>query len=292
MPPNLLKRRTGELLGSAHAGSTVVPETGTGSSRLFGLSPDFPKVIEVPLSQIERNPEQPRKIFDPVEIASLAASLERVGQQNPILLRRLERDRYLLVGGERRIRACESLGRTTVYAIVTTGDPDEIALIDNVQRVDLNALELADALARLIERHQYTQEQVGAIIGRSQTEVAKLLSLRRLPEAIRQAYWTAPEQVSRSALITIASLETAEAQQQAWQQAQAGATVKELRAFKRTSEPLAKPRGEPDLRQALASALGRFEQTMTKLATERSALDDESRRRLLALRQQIDQLLT
>ena len=198
MPPNLLKRRTNELLGGADSVAAAVrPEDSSGSNRLFGLSPDFPKVVELRLTQIERNPDQPRKLFDPDEIAGLAASIDRVGQQNPILVKRLERDRYLLVGGERRIRACETLGRSTIYAIVTTGDPDEIALIDNVQRVDLNALELAEALARLIERHQYTQEQVGAIIGRSQTEVAKLLSLRRLPASIREAYWAAPDQVSR-----------------------------------------------------------------------------------------------
>lgn len=291
MPPNLLKRRTSELLGGATPLASAPPGEGGGSNRLFGLSPDFPKVIELPLAQIERNPDQPRKVFDPEEIASLAASIERVGQQNPILVRRLERDRYLLVGGERRIRACESLGRTTLYAIVTTGDPDEIALIDNVQRVDLNALELADALARLIERHQYTQEQVGAVIGRSQTEVAKLLSLRRLPAAIREAYWAAPDQVSRSALMTIASLETPEAQQQAWEQAAAGATVRDLRALKRAEAPPEKPREGKDLQQRFSVLLGRFQLTVSQVAAGRTSLDEADRQRLRALRQQIDQLL-
>ena len=166
------ERKTRELLGTAAepAGAMAGGLT-VGSDRLFGTSAGFPHVVELDLARVHRNPDQPRRHFDEAELRSLASSIERHGLQNPILVHPLPQGEYLLIGGERRVRAHEMLGRKTVFAILTSGDPDEIGLIDNVQRVDLNAVEYAAALARLIDKHGYTHDELAAVVGRDRTDV-------------------------------------------------------------------------------------------------------------------------
>ncbi|HYH22262.1 MAG TPA: ParB/RepB/Spo0J family partition protein, partial [Azospirillum sp.] len=142
-----------------------------GGDALFGLSADFPRLIEVDLARIARNPDQPRKRFDEDSLNELAQSIDRHGLKQPILVQEDGDGGYRLVAGERRLRASALLGRKTIFAIVTEGDPDELALIENIQRVDLDAMEQAGAFARLIERHGYTHEALGRVIGRSQADV-------------------------------------------------------------------------------------------------------------------------
>lgn len=284
----LLKRRTDQLLDGGDLPSAGV----AGSGKLFGLSADFPELIEVPVAEIHRNPDQPRKSFDAGEIAALAASIQRHGLQNPVIVTRTGRNDYLLVGGERRLRAYEQLGRETIFAIVTRGAADEIALIDNVLRVDLNGVELATALAGLAERHGYTHEQLGAVIGRDQSDVTKILSILRLPPAILEAYLARPEACSRSVLIEIATVDDPERQLDLWQQASAGATVRELRQAKRTAATL--PGAEPEpaqRRRKLAADLIRVEKTVAALADQRDALDPAQRERLRELARRIEALL-
>src|SRR5262245_3734560 len=92
----------------------------------FGTSDDFPKVIEVGLGRIARNPDQPRKHFDPEEMEALAESIQRYGLKQPILVKEAGSS-FMLVAGERRFRAHEMLGKDTIFAIVTSGDADEPA---------------------------------------------------------------------------------------------------------------------------------------------------------------------
>ena len=157
-------------------------------SRSFRRIPaeDVPRIYRIPLAEIDLNPDQPRQHFDPETLGELAASIERHGLIQPVTVKRLEgNERYLLVAGERRYRAHQMLGREEILAIVTAGDPDEISLIENIQRQDLHPLEEAAAYARMMALHGWTQEQVAEVIGKARPTVTNLLKLNSLPEAIR-----------------------------------------------------------------------------------------------------------
>ncbi len=137
----------------------------------------------------------------------------------------------MIIAGERRFRACQQLGRPTIAAIVSDGDVDEIALIENIQREDLKPVELAEALARLIETHQYTHEVAAKMLGKARNTVTELLSINRLDPAIRDECRTS-DIGSKSLLVEIARMEP-ERQTEAWTQAKNGtATVRAARAAK------------------------------------------------------------
>ncbi len=176
---------------------------------------DRPRIVEIDLHDLHPNPDQPRKTFSEESLIELAASIERHGLIQPITVKRLDDGTYLLVAGERRFRAFERLGRSTIPAIVTTGDAEEIALIENIQREDLNPLEEAEALARMMDRHRYTQEQLGQVVGKSQAAVSQVLGLLNLPETIRAEYRAAPRS-SKSLLVEIAAMKSEAEQLRLW----------------------------------------------------------------------------
>jgi hypothetical protein len=129
---------------------------------MFGLSSNFPKVIEIELSRIVPNPDQPRKTFDPVSLKELAQSIEQHGLLQPVTVKPHDNDLFMLVAGERRYRAHEMLHKPTIFAIVTDGNVQELALIENVQREDLHPVELARALSDLMESRNYTRDHQAA----------------------------------------------------------------------------------------------------------------------------------
>jgi ParB family chromosome partitioning protein len=210
----------------------------------FGTSADFPQIVELKLAQIVPNPDQPRKTFDAEALTELARSIEKHGLIQPITVKRYDGDddRYLLVAGERRFRAFEQLGRPTIPAIITTGDAEEIALIENIQREDLNPLEEAEALARMMERHRYTQEQLGQIVGKSQANISQALGVLTLPETIKVEYRTQPG-IGKWMLIEIARMKNEAEQMAAWNAVKDGrlATVKTVKAVRLDRRPLAIP---------------------------------------------------
>ncbi|SMH38455.1 ParB/RepB/Spo0J family partition protein [Azospirillum agricola] len=228
MAPRKLERTSAKILDKAAQ---------RGGDALFGLSADFPRLIEIDIDRVHPNPDQPRRHFDEEQLRELAASIERHGLKQPVLVQEMGDGDYRLVAGERRLRACTLAGRRTIFAIATDGDPDELALIENIQRVDLDALELARAFARLIERHDYTHEALGQVIGRSQAEVTRTLSLLRLPGAILEDYETRHRGVSKSILTEIAAVEDEATQQKLWDLIKEGGTVKALREAKREQSP-------------------------------------------------------
>jgi ParB family chromosome partitioning protein len=198
----------------------------------FGTSPDLPKIIEIDLKEIRPNPDQPRKTFNEEALDELASSIEKHGLIQPITIKRQE-GYYLLVAGERRYRAHQRLGRTTIPAIVTEGNADEIALIENIQREDLDALETAEALKQMAERYRYTQEELGQVIGKKQGTISELLKLNELPEAIKTDYRTSDNRPPKSVLIEITRLKTEEEQLALWEAVKLGRlTVKAARARK------------------------------------------------------------
>lgn len=200
----------------------------------FGTSPDLPKIVEINLGDIRPNPDQPRKTIREESLAELAASVERHGLIQPITVKRQDDGSYLLVAGERRFRAFEKLERPTIPAIVTTGNAEEIALIENIQREDLNPLEEAEALERMIERHHYTQEELGKVIGKAQNTVSETLQLTALPARIKEEYRTSDGyRVSKSALIELTRIKDEGQQYSIWDTMKQGKwTVRDARRAK------------------------------------------------------------
>ena len=146
-------------------------------------------VREIDIAKIKPNPSQPRVQFDEVALEELAESIRERGVLQPILLRPQGED-YLIVAGERRWRAAQRARLHSIPAIVREVDDSttaELALIENIQRQDLNPLEEAEGYRQLIERHGHTQDDVGRFVHKSRSHVANLLRLLDLPEFVRQS---------------------------------------------------------------------------------------------------------
>lgn len=201
-------------------------------TNMFGTSADLPRIIEIEMRQITVNPDQPRKYFDDSSLVQLAQSIEEKGLLQPILIREFDNDRYMIVAGERRFRANDLLGRETIAAIVTDGNMDEIAIIENVQREDLKPIELAESLGRLMQTLEYTQDDMAKTIGKSRSSVAELVSLLRLPEHIKEQCRTS-DIASKSFLVELARMEP-EAAELAWKNllANGDSSVRSVRAIK------------------------------------------------------------
>ena len=145
--------------------------------------------LEVPVSAISPNPRQPRTHFDEESLAGLTASITELGVLQPILVRDAGDGRYELIAGERRWRAAKRAGRQTVPVVVRDADTDasllEQALVENLHRADLNAMEEAAAYQQLIEDFGLTQDEVAKRVGKSRTAVTNTLRLFQLPPAIQ-----------------------------------------------------------------------------------------------------------
>jgi ParB family chromosome partitioning protein len=148
---------------------------------------DGPRLEEIPVDRIDKNPNQPRVHFDEESLADLAASVSEIGVLQPILVRPVG-DRYELVAGERRWRAATRAGLPVIPAIIRTTDElgsVERALVENLHRSDLTALEEASAYQQLIDDFSMTHEQVAARVGKSRSAVSNMLRLLTLPPAIQ-----------------------------------------------------------------------------------------------------------
>ena len=147
-------------------------------------------ICEIPTDRIHANPDQPRREFDPESLAELAESVKELGIIQPITLRKVNEDDYQIIAGERRFRASLLAGLKTIPAYVRTADDEsvmEMALIENVQREDLNSMEIALACQNLIEMYGMTQEQLAARIGKKRATVANYVRLLKLPAEIQMA---------------------------------------------------------------------------------------------------------
>lgn len=148
------------------------------------------RIWNIPISEIVPNPEQPRKLFKHADLEDLILSIKKHGILQPLLVTEKEDGGYELVAGERRLRASQMAGLTVVPCLVksaTEQEKLELALIENIQRQDLNPIEEAFAYGRLIEQFSLTQEQVAEQVGKSRPTVANMLRLLDLPEKIKQA---------------------------------------------------------------------------------------------------------
>ncbi|ASR08552.1 chromosome partitioning protein ParB [Rhizobium leguminosarum bv. viciae] len=142
----------------------------------------------IPIEYVSRNPRNPRRFFDDSELHDLASSIRQHGIVQPIVVRTMSRDRYEIIAGERRWRAAQLAGLIEIPVIVRDVDDKtalEIAIVENVQRADLNALEEALGYEQLISEYGYTQNDLGEIIGKSRSHVANSLRLLKLPDPVR-----------------------------------------------------------------------------------------------------------
>jgi ParB family chromosome partitioning protein len=145
-------------------------------------------ISEIELSQIKPNPDQPRREFDPEALEELASSIRSIGIIQPITLRDSADGTYQIIAGERRYRASLLAGKTTIPAYIRTAEDDsvvEMALIENIQREDLNPIEIALAYQKLIEQYGLTQEQLSERVGKNRATIANHLRLLRLPAEIQ-----------------------------------------------------------------------------------------------------------
>ena len=146
------------------------------------------KIIEMNINDIEPNVNQPRKAFDDDKIEDLAASIAEHGVLQPIIVTKKD-DYYQIIAGERRWRASKKAGLKTIPAIVRDYDEKkirEVALIENIQRQDLNAIETAKAIKELMEEHSLTQEELAKTLGKSRSAIANTLRILNLDERVQE----------------------------------------------------------------------------------------------------------
>ena len=147
-------------------------------------------INEIPLDQIEANPNQPRREFDEESLQELADSIRAIGIIQPITLRQMEDGTYQIIAGERRWRASQMAGLNSVPAYVRTADDEkmmQMALVENIQREDLNAIEIALAYQNLIEQYHLTQDKLSEKIGKNRATIANYLRLLKLPAQVQMA---------------------------------------------------------------------------------------------------------
>ena len=254
---------------------------------------DVPRVFRLALSEIEPGPDQPRKHIDEDGLRELAASIERHGLIQPITVKRRadEQDGYVLVAGERRFRAHEVLGRDEILAIVTHGAADEIALIENIQRQDLQPLEEAAAYARMMQAHGWTQEQLADVVGKARTTITNILKLNGLAESIKAECGRRGD-VSKSLLFEIARLDDIKAQEQLWARVRRGGTVRHARAASadKVQGPPGKSSGAAKL-PGLAAGARRFLKQLVAAEAEARQADDGLRKEIVVLRRDLEGLL-
>ncbi|NLX66568.1 MAG: ParB/RepB/Spo0J family partition protein, partial [Bacteroidales bacterium] len=145
-------------------------------------------ISEVELDKIVPNPDQPRRVFDEEALGELSASIKSIGVIQPVTLRKLDDNTYQIIAGERRYRASQMAGLSAIPAYIKTADNDEMmemALIENIQREDLNSIEIALTYQNLIDALSLTQEQLSERVGKKRATVTNYLRLLKLPAEVQ-----------------------------------------------------------------------------------------------------------
>ncbi len=199
--------------------------------------------MEIPVNEIKPNPYQPRKQFDEKKLQELAESIASHGVFTPILVKKTVQG-YELIAGERRLRASKMAGLETIPGILVDFDDQqmmEIALLENIQREDLNAIEEAIGYQKIIERLHYTQEQLAKRIGKSREHVTNMLRLLKLPKSIQE--YVVNGELSMGHIRAIAGVEDSETMELLAKQAIA--EKMSVRALEALVKKLHEPKKEP-----------------------------------------------
>ena len=224
-------------------------------------------IQQIPIEQIQPNPQQPRSEMNAEALEELAASIREHGIIQPLIVSPAQDpDQYILIAGERRLRAAKLAGLTMVPAILRTVsemEQLELALIENVQRADLTPLETAEAFRQLAENFSLTHEQIAERVGKSRVSVTNTLRLLNLPEQVRRAL--AEEMISEGHARALLGLPTAQAQKAALGTVlnlglnvrQTETLVKKLSGERQPSKPKSEPTPEvKELESRLRSFFG------------------------------------
>lgn len=180
-------------------------------SQPTGAAPVHSATLEIPLDAIQRNPDQPRRVFDRSELESLAASIREHGVLQPVLVTRAD-GAYRIIAGERRVQAARLAGLSKIPAVLRedlTHSALELALTENLQRTDLNAIEQAYAYRALIEHYGLMQEELARRLGRSQPSISNTLRLLHAPQELQDA--VIDGRISEGHLRALLPLETEQA---------------------------------------------------------------------------------
>jgi ParB family chromosome partitioning protein len=258
---------------------TKRPALGRGLEALFSTSGERParedSVRSVPIDEIMPNPRQPRMAMDREQLAELAASIKVHGLIQPLIVHETV-EGFVLIAGERRWRAARLAGLEKVPVIVKETTPQdmlELALIENIQRADLNPVEEAHAYRQLIDEFGLTQEDVAERVGKARSTVANLLRLLSLPEAVQAA--VVDGRLSGAHARSLLPLPTPERQIAAMNQViKLGLSVRQTEALvaSLTAEQRPTPKPRKQLPPELAELQGRFESALgTRVSIEQGA---------------------
>lgn len=210
----------------------------------------FEKIVEISIDLIDPNPYQPRKAFDDEELSELADSIKQQGLIQPIALRKVG-DRYQIISGERRTRATRIAGLPTIKAQVFENLDDkamaEWALIENIQRVDLNPVEIARSYQQLIDKHGYKHEDLAKIVSKSRSAITNSLRLLKLPEQV--LLWIEEGKLNSGAARALCSDKIGDPESLAERIIEEGLNVRQIEAIIRGDEDKDEEE-EPSLRQA------------------------------------------
>ncbi len=170
-------------------------------------------INEIEISRIEANPFQPRTKFDEEALHELATSIAEIGLIQPITLRKIANDKYQVIAGERRLRAAQIAGLTSIPAYIRKAKDDgmlEMALVENIQREDLDSIEIALSYQRLMDELQFTQEELSTRVGKKRSTIANYLRLLKLPAIIQKGL--IDKQISMGHARAIINIENEETQ--------------------------------------------------------------------------------
>ena len=224
-PRRGLGRGLDALLGS------TTPALDAALARPVAAAREEGGLVEIPVDRVRPNPEQPRQHFDDASLAELAASIREHGLLQPVTVEP-DGDAWRLVAGERRLRACTLAGRTTVPAVVRPRTESgrhalELALVENLQRTDLSALEEASAYARLADTFGMSHEAIGLRVGRSRQAVTNTMRLLNLAPAVQRAL--AEGRITAGHARALLAVTDAEGQEAlAYEAAEHGLTVRQV----------------------------------------------------------------
>lgn len=284
-------RSASPILGAAAA--TIEEE----SRALVTKDSGFRHTFEAPVASVEPDPEQPRRIIDEASLRQLAATMDERGQLQPVLLRRHadRRGVWVIVAGERRWRAAQMLGWHSILAIEHDGDPEVATLLENLQRVDLTAIEEARGIHRLMQAKGWTQSQAAEAVGRSKAEVSGVLGVLSLPKELLDQVLTSELDLPRNVLVELARVDDPSQLRRLVALArEGGMTIRALRAAK--AEPgSVLPVAPRDMKlRAVRFSTTVLDRLAARLAEVRSSgqlLSTPDRERLGRLRAEIDALL-
>ncbi|WP_324806012.1 ParB/RepB/Spo0J family partition protein [Sphingomonas sp. LY29] len=221
-------------------------------------------VREIEIGRIRPNDTQPRKRFDDAAIEELSSSIKERGVLQPILIRTAS-DGYSIIAGERRWRAAQKAGLHTIPAIVRTFDDGvaaEVALIENIQREDLNAIEEAEGYRQLINNFNHTQDDLGKVVGKSRSHISNLLRLLDLPKPVRDMLVTGDLSMGHARAIASAP----NAEEIARQIVAEGLSVRQAEALVRDAKPAkAKAKTETGDRRPVDADLAALERQLGDL---------------------------